>query len=248
MGNGPVTRPPRSNLWPGAIGRVIDKLAEVGPAYFLTLARRRLLPPRCFDRSRLIMLELALPVSAPAPIPGGKIRWAEEREHDLLGAFGHTRAILRRRFADGDRPCVLVLGDRLAGYAWFRVGVFDEEQLGARFRMAPGEVWLYDGMVAPDLRGRGLYANLVKGAGVLLAAEGFSRMLIQVEVSNRNGFHGHRAAGARPIASYQALRLCGRTRFSDHRGTVTWVGPGELHVLDAPRGPERELPRESRDP
>ena len=216
--------------------RLLRKAREVGPLYLARLALRRLIPARHFDLTRSVILELRLPPRPQTPVAPAQVRWAGQDELELLSSFGHPPETLRARVECGDRACVLLRDERLAAYAWFHQKCYEEPDLGSRFRLRPDEIWLYDAMVAPSLRGQRIYPSFLAGAALLLAQEGYSRILIKVEEINRNSMRAHCAAGAVPIASFQTLRLFGFTRVQDGRGVdARWCRPGSWHVMDVPR-------------
>ena len=216
--------------------RLRRKTREVGPLYLARLALRRLIPARHFGLTRSVLLELRLAPRPQTPVAPAQVRWAGQDEHELLSSFGHAPETLRARMECGDRACVLIREERLAAYAWFHRECYEEPDLGSRFRLRPDEIWLYDAMVAPSLRGRGIYPSFLTGAAELLEQEGFSRILVKVDEINRNSMRAHCAAGAVPIATFQALRLFGFTRVHDgRRADACWCRPGTWYVTDVPR-------------
>lgn len=204
-----------------ALKRLLRKAREVGPFYTFTLGARRLLPARALYMGRTILLEMRPHQEGTANEALERIRWAGRDDSELLTAFGHSRELVQRRLAAGDRACVLTERDRLLGYVWFHGVRHEDEALGVRFHLAPEEIWLFDAMIAADRRGHGLYRRLLRAAAADLWGRGVRRILIAVEASNRNSFRAHLAAGARPVCSIRALRICGLTCVYD--GTAFWV-------------------------
>lgn len=216
--------------------RLFRKAREVGPVYLARLALRRLIPVRYFHVTRSVILELGLPPRPRPQIAPAQVRWAAQDELKLLSSFGHSRETLRARIECGDRACVAIQDERLGAYAWFHRECYEEPDLGSRFPLRPDEIWLYDAMVAPDLRGRRIYPSFLVGAALLLEQEGYSRILIKVEEINRNSMRAHCAAGAVPVASFRTLRLLGFTRVKPGRDVdACWCRPGSWHVMDVPR-------------
>jgi ribosomal protein S18 acetylase RimI-like enzyme len=218
----------------GALSRAHRKLREVGLLYSLQILVARALPAGWFRAGGLAVLAFdpaAAPLAGRPMRGGGELRWAGPREHELLGRFGHSRATLEARLGRGDRAYVMLEGDELLGYVWFRGGLYDDDGLGIRFRMEPGEVWLYDAMVARGRRGRGLYATLLRAAAAALGNEGLARIWVAVESANRNSLEAHLRAGAEPLHTLHLVRALG----------VTWIvhasAPG-IHRLWLGRWPE----------
>jgi hypothetical protein len=221
---------------PGRLGSALRKLDEVGWAYFARLLLQRLVPAWLWLANRGVVLELETASVGGDTLDG--LRWADPSEHALLGAFGHPASTLRERFARGDRACVLVSGGRLEGYAWFHSNAYEEPEVRTRFQMQPGEIWLYDAMVAPERRGEGLYPRLLAGAARRLAQLGVQRVLIFVDERNRNSVRAHVAGGAKPIAQITATGLFGWVRVLDQRdGSSRWLAPGRWYETSAGRAP-----------
>jgi GNAT superfamily N-acetyltransferase len=237
MGQSEAAEPdPPANAQGGWLANVRRKLAEVGPTYFARLLLQRVVPAWLWFANRGVVLELETGTAQEPALAG--LRWGAASEPALLGAFGHSRAALAERFARGDRVCVLASGDRLDGYAWFHQGVYEEPELRSRFHMRPGEIWLYDAMVAPARRGEGLYPQLLAGAALRLAQLGIRRVLIFVDERNRNSLRAHVAGGAKPVAHLAASGLFGWVRIVDGRdGSARWLAPGRWYDTAAERGP-----------
>ena len=220
---------------PGRLASAIRKLLEVGPAYFARLLLQRVVPGWLWLANRGVVLELDTAAAADDAIAG--LRWGDPSEHALLGAFGHPASTFAARFARGDRVCVLAPDGRLEGYAWFHPDVYEEPEVRTRFRMRPGEIWLYDAMVAPARRGEGLYPRLLAGAARRLAQQGVRRVLIYVDERNRNSVRAHVAGGAKPIARISAAGLFGWVRVRDSRDASSrWLAPGRWYDASAGSG------------
>jgi GNAT superfamily N-acetyltransferase len=203
--------------------------------YAAELALHRLVPRQLLLVRRVVLLELmtespTLPASAPGT------RFAGPHERALLMAFGHPPEEIERRLGRGDRVCVLASSGSLEGYLWLRTGLCEEPDLRTRFRIAPNETWIYDVMVAPALRGRGLYPRLLAGAARLLAAAGIERMLVIVDERNRNSVRAHLACGARPVGRIGAFGVAGFVRVRDERSGSRWLAPGAWYETDTRGG------------
>jgi hypothetical protein len=217
----------------GLLERLGRKTREVGPVGLARLILRRLVPAHYFFVARFVLFDLQTDPDSVAP---SLVRWAEPDELELLSSFGHGHDTLRDRFDRGDCVCVLIRDHQLASYAWFRAGQFEEPDLGTRFRIGQDEIWLYDAMVAPRLRGQGTYPIFLRGAAALHAKRGLCRILVQVNSANRNSLRAHRAAGCLPIAQFSVLRLFGYSRVQDpRRGGACWLRPGECYETDTRR-------------
>jgi GNAT superfamily N-acetyltransferase len=215
--------PPRQGPW----HRLSRKINEVGLRYTLALLLRVVIPPAVLRLTRMVILEL-VPTGAVAPIDrvdAGAIRWASPIDVDALQALGHPAEVLERRLAEGARACLFAEAAAVLGYVWFEGAAHDEENLGVRFTLTAGEIWLFDAMVEAEQRGRGIYPKLLRAAAADLRREGFRRILIAIEVANRNSLRAHQAGGAVPIATVAAVRILGVTIVRHGRGIqLGWTG------------------------
>ncbi len=201
------------------------KVREVGVRYTLRLGMCTLIPAAIFRYTRMAILEI-LPGDVTAPLdPDKTIRWATSADLPMLEAFGHKAEGLERRFAAGARTCVAIEGQDLLAYVWFHGPSHDEEDLGVRFEIDPGETWLFDAMVRPDQRGRGLYRRLLRIAARDLGREGVRRVWIAIDTANHNSLRAHEAAGARSTQSVRGLRILGLTIVqAEHGFRAAWTG------------------------
>jgi len=212
---------PAPNPWT----RLARKAREVGVLYTLMLGTRVLIPAAIFRVARMTILEI-LPHALTAPVVADeRIRWATPQDVQQLAAFGHALDALQRRIAEGARACILTERTMLLAYVWFHGPYHDEEDLGVRFSLGPGEIWLFDAMVKVDQRGRGLYPQLLKTATRDLGREGVRRILIAIETANGNSLHAHQAAGAKAVTTVCGLRIFGFTFvWHGRRVRAAWTG------------------------
>jgi len=201
------------------------KIREVGALYALTLAVRTVIPAPFFRFTRMVILEIRLPEAGATVEADTGIRWAMPHDSPLLEAFGHGPGELDSRFRSGARACVFIEQEALLAYVWFHEPAHEEENLGVRFALGPGEIWLFDAMVEVNHRGRGLYPRLLGAAVRDLGREGVRRILIAIDSANGNSVRAHQAAGAEPIGVVSGLRLLGFT-FVRHGRTLraAWTG------------------------
>src|SRR4029453_10066031 len=163
----------------------------------------------------------------PRAAPDEIFRFANQEELPLLASFGHERATLEARLDRGDRAFVMVRGSELLGYAWFCRDAYEEQSLGIRFRMGPGEIWLYDAMIARAHRRRRLYPTLLRAAAAALFAADVGRIWIAVEARNQNSIEAHVRGGARRIQTLDLVRILGICRLvAGGGGAPRWsAGP-----------------------
>lgn len=191
------------------LGRVIEKLREVGVRYAVVLMLSRVVPPRVFSTARIVVLHLPTAAAKGDDAIG---RWAGPEDARLLEGFGHSPSTLAERFARGDRAWIAVEADQLLGYCWFTRGNYHDDASGLDFPSHADEVWLYDAMVHRTQRGRGIYPRLLVGAARQLDREGTRGIWIMVEALNRNSIRAHEAGGARVRQAIRVVRLFGLER------------------------------------
>src|SRR4051794_14330696 len=133
--------------------------AEVGVGGVLVLAVQRALPRRVVHVEWFVVQELLPAAARPMP-PEGDVRWATPDDDALLASIGGDVAVARARRLAGDAAAVCIRDGRLAGHVYLRSGHYDEE--GMIVRLRDEERWIYDGVVAPDMRGAGIYPYLVR--------------------------------------------------------------------------------------
>jgi GNAT superfamily N-acetyltransferase len=213
-----------------ALQRVARKLSEVGPVYAAVLALRRVVPARVLRASRCSLYRLDTDAARPLePLPA---RWAGPVDAALLGGFGHPPEVIEARLARGSLVCVLESAGRLDAYVWFQAGEFLDTELRTRFRLRPGDIWLYDAMVAPALRGQGIYPRLLATAAGLLRECGHARIWIEIDDLNRNSIAAHCAAGAVAAGGASILEIGGFARIADASGRADWLRPGASRVKE----------------
>jgi len=102
-----------------------------------------------------------------------------------------------------------------------------------RYRLAPGDVWMFDAYVLPAFRRQGLFRRLNDFAAREYRRAGYARVLSAVETLNRHSVRAHLALGARPRARMFCLGLMGLNLI--HVGHWTRVGRwGPGHRLELP--------------
>jgi GNAT superfamily N-acetyltransferase len=206
--------------------RLLRKVREIGFRQIIEVIAWRIIPAPVFRLTSMVILEL---IPSPDPPADRSPFWAAQFDTAALRAFGHTKETIARRFAAGAKACVMTEGTQALGYVWFGTRFHDEEDLGVRFVLSAGDSWLYDAMVAPERRGRGIYPRLLRSAAYDLRRDGTQRILIAIETANRNSIKSHQTSGARIVAKVTGLRLLGFT-VARHSGgwLVGWAGAGCL--------------------
>jgi hypothetical protein len=190
----------------------------VGPRGLLVLGAERLLPRWLVHVEWFVVMELL--TTTPRRMPAdGDVRWATAGDDDLLASLGGEPGEVRRRRASGDAAAVCVRDGRAAGRVHVRAGVYDEQGMVVRLR--DDERWLYDGVVAPEKRGAGVYPHLVRTVAEDLAASGVGRLLSAIDRLNAASLRSARRRGGVAIGSVAMVRILGVSlRREDWHGEV----------------------------
>jgi ribosomal protein S18 acetylase RimI-like enzyme len=119
---------------------------------------------------------------------------AEAAGFAVLTPFGHERF-------DGSRRCYVARVDgALAAYGWASFREEDISEIGLRFRLAPGDAYLWDFATLPAYRGQRLYPALLSHILRDLRAEGLRRAWIGANTESVESQKGIILAGFEPVA------------------------------------------------
>jgi len=120
------------------------------------------------------------------------------------------RAVVRGRFARGDRCFGSRHDGRLVSVTWISTRIARIDYLGLAVRLPPRTAYDYDRWTAPALRGLRIAPAAVSQLSLALAAEGFEILTAVVLRENGAGLANVQRIGFRPVA------------------TIGWVGVGPL--------------------
>lgn len=187
-----------------------------------------------FDRM-LILETRSIAVSPSSPGIGAGtdlvVRAAGEREVVALQrAFPHGASRYAGRFRCGDECLIVEQTGVLLGMAWVSADRESPMELGCRIRLPAGGWWEYDVFVAPEHRGRGLFALLMREMLARCANRGGTRLFAAVSHLNGVSLAAHRRLGYATSAVLDRFVLAGRSR---HRATLP---DGARIRLEAPGG------------
>ena len=186
--------------------------AAIGAWHATLYALSRVVSRLTGGRARIVMYEfVAQPVQA-APRAGrpGKFRidWAGS-DSPLFAQVERPPAVIAARFRRHARCLAATVGDAtLAGFLWFVVGPYDEDEVRARFHPAPEgrTAWDFDVTILPDYRMGRLFLQLWDRAAMELSALGVSHTLSRISAFNAASLASHRRLGA--TRRGRALFLC----------------------------------------
>lgn len=127
----------------------------------------------------------------------------------LFAQIERPRPVIEKRFAQGAR-CIAatVDGTRLAGFLWFVIGEYEEDEVRARFVPAPEghSAWDFDVTILPQYRMGRLFGYLWRKASSELATRGIKQSISRISAFNAGSLSSHRRLGARKVG--EAFFLC----------------------------------------
>ena len=157
------------------------------------------------------------------PIPP---TWVAPDDPGVLTAFGRSPDVVRRRLDAGGRAAVVTDADGLVAQLWIHPGAeYDEE--GVRFRLAPDEAWVFDGVVSESRRGERIYPRLAVGVAHDLEADGVARLLSTIDALNVPSLRAARVRGCTVLGAVLVVRAWGLGALRVH-----WRGrPARWHAF-----------------
>jgi hypothetical protein len=189
----------------------------------------------------------AQPVALPARDRGSRTGSFElasaDAECPMFAHVARPRDIIRSRFAQGARCIVAVSKGRLAGFLWYVVGPYEEDEVRVRFVPSPAgrTAWDFDVMIMPEYRMGRLFGYLWLRANAELHALDVRHTLSRISAFNASSLASHRRLGAKVVGSafflcigrWQLMRTSLSPRWHvswrpEQRPTVTVVADAEL--------------------
>lgn len=160
-------------------------------------------------------LLVAQPVRSKAILPSHRGRNIEIRTlNDQDSAFDVMplpEAMIRHRLAQGAVCIAAFEKQRMIGYLWLCLGVYDEDELRCRFAPDPeGEAaWDVDIYVDDAFRSSFAFARLWDAANAYFRQHGIRWSMSKISVFNLASLASHRSLGATPLGNVTFI-LAGR--------------------------------------
>jgi hypothetical protein len=138
----------------------------------------------------------------------------DEREiRDAHSVLGHriSQSTLERRLANQLAFTLFSIDERPVASSWLASGGRYIDELNWWLPIDPGDLWLRDVFVPPELRGRRLFSDLV--IAVAAPEHGNTRRIwSDVDWINTQSMRAHEKAGFRIVARVRAFDIAGRIR------------------------------------
>jgi len=165
---------------------------------------------RRFYRS-FVVLERNLRLPLPEIAVGGAIEWGTLERSAIAEYLEYQperrREFIERRLAAGDTCFTARHAGSLASSIWACRSQRWVEALRDIWRVAPGEVYLYDSYTAPAHRGRGLNPSLCLQALAHFRDQGLERATLITEAGNAANLRAKQKVGFRPSGRIRSFEL-----------------------------------------
>jgi hypothetical protein len=155
----------------------------------------------------------AQPVAPKAYLPPHRGRNIEVREIEShspdLARLPRAREVLAERFGQGGRCLAAFADGRFAGFAWFNVDSYREDEVRCDFRWTPAQAcaWDYDIFVEPDFRGGLVFARLWDEMNARYRDLGVRWSLSRISVFKPESLASHGRLGLRRLGRASFLQL-----------------------------------------
>jgi GNAT superfamily N-acetyltransferase len=131
----------------------------------------------------------------------------------LLAESGLLAATVEQRMRRGDLVVLALTDDgELAGYAWTTFTDAWMPEVRATLPLRSDEVALFDGLVIPKWRGKGLYYPLTVAVFQYLSEQGYRRTLSWINALNTRSLKNQQRQGRRKIATIACAQVLGLVR------------------------------------
>lgn len=187
----------------GIVGRFRKVARELGFGNACLLALARAMHALFGSRVRLVKYYFTAQPVAPQRLPAASSATYELAFVDagcpLLSQANRPAAVIADRFAQGAR-CLLATTSaaRMAGFLWYVVGPYDEDEVRVRYDPLPrgSTAWDFDVEILPEYRMSRLFSYLWKRAGESLSAQGVTHTFSRISAFNPGSLASHRRLGA----------------------------------------------------
>lgn len=209
----------------GIITKWKTAVAELGFINTLLYGLDRLLSP-LGDRSGLYKYYLvAQPVPDAPQLPahrGKNIEVRQIQQHDaVLEHMPRPKAVIESHFRQGAICLGAFKDDELQGYAWIKLGTYEEDEVRCHFVPMPEGVsaWDFDVYLYPKHRIGFAFARLWDEVNAWLRGHNSEWTMSRISAFNKGS-----------LASHQALGAC-------HRGSATFMVIGSWQLMLATVSP-----------
>jgi hypothetical protein len=130
-------------------------------------------------------------------------------EEALTLPVDRPRGVVERRFQRGARCLAANLNGKFAGYLWFQLAPYHEDEVRCLFVPLPAgsTAWDFDVYVDPSARAGPTFARLWDEANRILSSMGVAWSLSRISLPNRTSLNAHGRLGAVRLATALFLTM-----------------------------------------
>lgn len=205
------------DLW----NRSWNRYREIGPLYALQRIWSRLVPRWLLGAEDALIFRLDLSPLQDREKDFEEVRWATEQDSEALAAFGSNPEELYDRLQRHARAGIIERQGRVVAWNWCESGGHDQYDW-LRFILGEEDIWSFDGWVAPEFRGKGLFPKVKGFMAAEYAQAGYTRMFSWIDTLNHNQQRANAQIGGRPVGRIMAVRILGLSVV--RLGTSTRIG------------------------
>lgn len=154
-------------------------------------------------RCRLVRyIVVAQPVPSQPLVSARRSRGIETRRLEpcdrALSAFPRAPEVYENRFAQGAVAYGAFSNGEPAGFIWFTLGAYEEDEVRCTFHAEPAATtaWDFDVYIAPRYRLTSVFARLWEAAGAHMRAAGVRWAVSRISAFNAHSIASHRRLGA----------------------------------------------------
>ncbi|WP_342116972.1 hypothetical protein [Pseudoduganella sp. OTU4001] len=130
------------------------------------------------------------------------------RLEDLPAAYPRPQQIVAARFRQGGYSIAAWKGAELAGFLWYQLGAYQEDEVRARYCLpSPRSCWDYDVFVQPHMRLGVAFCRLWDEAHRRMQAHGIAWTCSRISAFNPDSLRAHRRIGAIILGSANFFTL-----------------------------------------
>lgn len=162
----------------------------------------------------------APPIDTIPPSPEGLTFFHTDKTADAfmreqmeisMQAMDEPAGLVGKRLEDGDKFFGWQEHDRIVSFGWI---TYKDRLLGTtRYKDMPGRVFLYNFATLENYRSRGLYSGLLLRIRHVLAHEGATEILLEVDSKNGSSLKGVERAGFVSVAQLFLLIIFTKWKF-----------------------------------
>ena len=181
-----------------------ESASRRGWKYTVEIIFNRLVPNWLFRCRRFVIYRL----KANSPfdcMPGTVTSWCEsENQYRIVEELTE----FKRESNEGPvRAVQAMVENQVHGGFWVATESFVERELGVRILLGHQQCWLFAAMVSKQMRGRGIYSDVLRFMTSELDTQGFDDLLVAVNPDNKPSNYVHKKYSKSSVGTVFAIRF-----------------------------------------